>query len=114
MREASRSRDTSRSRTVEGKEEGLGRLRRTRPFLLLAAALICIIAAGYVFMRPLPPPRVSGYVPITNDGQGKGLFEGAMAMDGSRLYFGEGSGTSTVVAQVSASSGDTSPLSEAP
>lgn len=96
------------------KQESLGRLRRARPFLSAAAVLVCIAVVAYLLMRPLPPPRVSDYVQITNDGQGKGLFQGAMVTDGSRLYFGEGSGMAAVIAQVSASGGETSALPEAP
>jgi serine/threonine protein kinase/Tol biopolymer transport system component len=99
---------------LKRKQDLLSRLRRVRPLLGLAAGLVCIAIAGYLIVRPLPPPRVSGYVQITNDGQGKGLFEGAIVTDGSRLYFGEGSGMAAVIAQVSASGGETSPLPEAP
>ncbi len=41
---------------------------------------------------------MSGYVQITDDGQGKGLFEGALVTDGSRIYFGEGSGMAAAIA----------------
>jgi Tol biopolymer transport system component/predicted Ser/Thr protein kinase len=95
-------------------EDSLFRRRQARRFMLPGAALILIAIASYLLMRPLPPPRVSGYAQITNDGQGKGLFEGAAVTDGSRLYFGEGSGMSAVIAQVSAAGGETSPLLEAP
>ncbi|HEY1215631.1 MAG TPA: protein kinase, partial [Bryobacteraceae bacterium] len=99
---------------LQRKQEVRSRLRRVRPLVGLAAALLCGAITGYLIFRPLPPPRVSGYVQITNDGQGKGLFEGAMVTDGSRLYFGEGSGMAAVIAQVSVSGGETSPLPEAP
>ena len=58
----------------------------------------------YFRSRPLPPPKVSGYVPITHDGIAKGL----VGTDGARLYFQEkASGTSAgVTAQVSGSGGD--------
>jgi len=96
------------------KQDLLRRLRRVRRWLGLAAAFVGITIAGYLLTRPLPPPRVSGYVQITNDGQGKGPFEGSMVTDGSRLYFGEGSGMAAVIAQVSASGGETSRVAEAP
>jgi serine/threonine protein kinase len=99
---------------LKRKHELLDRLRRARPFVLPAAALLCVAIASYLLMRPLPPPRVSNYVQVTNDGQGKGLSEGAMVSDGSRLYFGEGSGMASVIAQVSASGGETSSLPQAP
>ncbi|MBV9441483.1 MAG: serine/threonine protein kinase, partial [Acidobacteriaceae bacterium] len=56
---------------LERRQESLGRIRRVRPFLLAAAPLICIVIASYLFMRPLAPPRVSGYIRISDDGQPK-------------------------------------------
>ena len=57
----------------------------------------------YLQSRPLPPPKVSGYVPVTRDGYHKGL----VGTDGVRLYFNEnaaaGGGT---IAQVSGSGGE--------
>ncbi len=70
----------------------LRRLRRARAGLGLAAASVCLAMAAYLVLRPPPAPRVSGYVQLTDDGQGKGAPEGAMVTDGARLYFGEGSG----------------------
>ncbi len=51
-------------------------------------------------MRPLPPPRVSGYVRISNDVRGKGGPSGGMVTDGSRLYLAKGSGGGAVIAQI--------------
>ena len=87
-------------------------LSRTRLSLLAAgaAALICLGILLYVLMRPLPPPSVSGYVQITNDGQGKGPILGAMVTDGSRLYFAEGSLAAPFLVQVSTAGGETAPL----
>jgi Tol biopolymer transport system component/tRNA A-37 threonylcarbamoyl transferase component Bud32 len=58
----------------------------------------------YFQSRPLPPPKVSGYVPVTHDG----IAKGPVGTDGARLYFQENqSGTSAgVIAQVSASGGE--------
>ena len=94
--------------------EKAGRVRRAWPLAVTVSVFICLGLAAYFVMRPLASPRVSGYVQITNDGQGKGLFQGAMVSDGSRLYFGEGSGMAAVVAQVPASGGETTTLSRAP
>ena len=93
------------------KQELLGRIRRARPFLLATAALICIMLAGYLLMRPLPPPRVSGYVRISNDGRGKGGALGAMVTDGSHLYLMEGPTGTTTLAQVPVAGGETAFLS---
>ncbi len=95
-------------------EDSVLRQRRTRRFVLPGAVLICIVIASYLLMRPLPPPRVSGFVQISDDGRGKGPFQGAMVTDGSRLYFAEGSGMAHVIAQVSTAGGETALLPEAP
>ncbi|MFZ0590230.1 MAG: protein kinase, partial [Bryobacteraceae bacterium] len=101
--------------------EGLKRnedspLRRRRAWRLavLGAVFVCIAIVSYLFIRPLPPPRVSNYVQISNDGQGKGPFQGAMVTDGSRLYFAEGSGMAQVIAQISTAGGETALLPETP
>jgi Tol biopolymer transport system component/predicted Ser/Thr protein kinase len=71
-------------------------------FLLLIAAII------YLQSRPLPPPKVSGYVPITHDGNPKYL----VGTDGARLYFGErSSAESSIVAQVALSGGEVARVS---
>ena len=60
-------------------------------------------------MRPLPPPRVSGYVRISDDGQPKtGGMLGAMVSDGSRLYLAEGSSHAPRLARISTEGGETS------
>ena len=57
----------------------------------------------YLHSRPLPLPKVSGYVPITHDGNLKGL----VGTDGARLYLNEiNSGRSGIVTQVSAAGGE--------
>jgi serine/threonine protein kinase/Tol biopolymer transport system component len=71
-------------------------------FLLLIAAIV------YLQSRPLPPPKVSGYVPVTHDGNPKYL----VGTDGARLYFGErSSAESSGVAQVAVSGGEVAPVS---
>ncbi len=81
---------------------------------LVGAGALCLAILTYVLLRPLPPPRVSNYVQISNDGQGKGPDLGAMVTDGSRIYFGEGSGMASVIAQISTDGGETVSLPEAP
>ena len=52
-----------------------------------ALAVVCIAvlgAAWFWFSRPLPPPRITGTVQITNDGLGNGA---PMLTDGTRLLF---------------------------
>ncbi len=65
-------------------------------------ALLVIAALIYLRSRPLPPPRVSGYVPVTHDASLKNLI----GTDGSRLYFNEFASAGWGVAQVSASGGE--------
>ena len=51
----------------------------------LAAASVAALGAAYFWLsRPLPPPRITGTVQITNDGQGNGA---PMLTDGTRLLF---------------------------
>jgi serine/threonine protein kinase/Tol biopolymer transport system component len=64
--------------------------------LLITAVLI------YLQSRPLPPPKVSGYVPVTHDGNLKYL----VGTDGPRLYFNEFPSAGLVIAQVSGSGGE--------
>jgi Tol biopolymer transport system component len=63
------------------------------------------------FLRPtLPPPRITGYTQITHDGQQKsfgGQAVGIVLTDGPRLYIQENVNGRFVIAQVSASGGET-------
>lgn len=56
----------------------------------------------YLQSRPLPPPKVSGYVAVTHDGNPKGL----VGTDGARLYFNEWASAGSAIAQVSGSGGE--------
>jgi serine/threonine protein kinase/Tol biopolymer transport system component len=64
-------------------------------------ALLVIASLRYLQSRPLPPPKVSGYVPVTHDDNPKGL----VGTDGARLFFNEFSASGSVIAQVSISGG---------
>jgi eukaryotic-like serine/threonine-protein kinase len=61
-------------------------------------ALLLIAALIYLQSRPLPQAKVSGYVPVTHDGNLKAL----VGTDGARLYFNEGGS----IGQVSGSGGE--------
>jgi eukaryotic-like serine/threonine-protein kinase len=65
-------------------------------------SLLVIASLIYLQSRPLPVPSVSGYVPVTHDGNPKYLA----GTDGARLYFGEFPSEGPVIAEVSASGGD--------
>jgi serine/threonine protein kinase/Tol biopolymer transport system component len=56
----------------------------------------------YLQSRPLPLPKVSGYIPVTHDGSPKGL----VGTDGARLYFNEYPSAGSAIAQVSGSGGE--------
>ena len=79
-----------------------------------AAAVILLAGIAYVFRPTLPPPRITGYTQITHDGQQKS-FGGQVATtvltDGPRLYVQENIDGRFVIAQVSASGGETVPIS---
>jgi len=64
--------------------------------------LLVIAALVYLQSRALPPPKVSGYVPVTHDGNLKYL----VGTDGARLYFNEFPSAGLVIAQVSGSGGE--------
>ncbi len=65
-------------------------------------ALLVIALFIYLQSRPLPSPKVSGYVPVTHDGNQKYLI----GTDGARLYLSEFSSAGPIIAQVSSSGGE--------
>jgi eukaryotic-like serine/threonine-protein kinase len=87
---------------------------RRRLFAISAAAAVIILLAIAYFLRPtLPPPRITGYTQITHDGQQKSFAGQATATvltDGPRLYIQENINGRFVIAQVSASGGETVPV----
>ena len=88
---------------------------RSRAKWLAAMAAIFLVAAfvAYALRPTLPPPRITGYTQLTHDGFPKS-FSGQTAAnlqtDGSRIYIQENVDGHYVVAQVSASGGDTVPV----
>jgi Tol biopolymer transport system component len=86
------------------------KLHRKRWIWLLAASIGLIVAAAlftYLLTRPLPPPKVLGYVQITHSD----LQKEGIVTDGSRLYFNASSAGQSAIYQVSASGGEIVPLS---
>jgi serine/threonine protein kinase/Tol biopolymer transport system component len=65
-------------------------------------ALLVFATLIYLQSRPLPSPKVSGYVPITHDGNPKYL----VGTDGVRLYFGGYTSAGPLIAQLSISGGE--------
>jgi len=79
-----------------------------------AATLLMAGAVAWLLRPSLPPPRITGSTQITHDGLPK-TFGGQVATmvltDGPRLFVQESVGGHFVVAQVSASGGETVPIS---
>jgi serine/threonine protein kinase/Tol biopolymer transport system component len=68
--------------------------------------LVLIALLIYFQSRPLPPPKVSGYVQVTHDGRLKDLD----GTDGVRLYFNEVLSAGPGISQVSPSGGEVAPV----
>jgi len=78
-----------------------------------AAALAVVALLAYLFRPTLAPPKITGYTQITHDGWQKNSFGQTVPTvltDGARLYIQETVHGRFVVAQVSASGGDTVPM----
>src|SRR5205807_2833566 len=71
-------------------------------------ALLVVAALIYLQSRPLPLPKVSGYVPVTHDGNPKYL----VGTDGARLYFGGYTSAGPLIAQVSIARGEAAPAAD--
>ncbi|MGA7925324.1 MAG: protein kinase, partial [Candidatus Sulfotelmatobacter sp.] len=67
-----------------------------------AVLVVAAVVLYYFQSRPLPTPRVSGYVPVTHDGNSKFL----VGTDGSRVYLAEFASEGFIMAQVAATGGD--------
>ena len=109
LKRLKRDTESGRSAAIVGTDEVAVRkwLLGKRPWIW-AAAVVAFATATLAFFlaRPLPPPRVSGYAAITNDGQPK--TGAAIVTDGVSLYFNElRPGAIDSLAQVSASGGET-------
>ena len=93
----------------ETQREPLIRTRMLRYSILLAGMLLLAGVAFRAVIRTPSVPRVLGFTQLTNDGQGKG---GALATDGSRIYFNETLiDQRSVIVQVPVTGGDATPLS---
>ena len=84
--------------------------RRWTIALLTAATIVAAVLVHHL-TRPVQPPKVSGYLPISNDRQLKvysflWTLGNPMFTDGPRLYFMESSNNHFTLMQVSASGGD--------
>jgi Tol biopolymer transport system component/tRNA A-37 threonylcarbamoyl transferase component Bud32 len=88
-------------------------ISRATMFSLVASVIIAVLVLAYLFRPALPPPRITGYTQITRDGHQKNAF-GQVApivlTDGPRLYVQEDIDDRFVIAQVSASGGESVPI----
>ena len=78
-----------------------------------AVALVLIAILAYLFRPTLPPPRITGYTQITHDGLQKdflGQATDTVLTDGPRLFLQENINERFVIAQVSATGGETVPI----
>src|SRR5437899_1992106 len=87
-------------------------LPQTKRRATLAAVVVGVVVMAilaYWLTRPLPPPRVTGSVQITNDGKAKvpGFSRSSLVTDGLRLYFSELVGDRSALVQVSLRGGET-------
>jgi serine/threonine protein kinase/Tol biopolymer transport system component len=82
-------------------------------YAMSALAVVILAILGYSFRPALPPPRIAGYTQITHDGQQKdflGQATDTVLTDGPRLFIQENINERFVVAQVSATGGETVPI----
>jgi serine/threonine protein kinase/Tol biopolymer transport system component len=79
--------------------------------VVVTTAIVAIAILAYWVTRPLPPPKVSGYVQVSDDRQQKLGFAGSFSLplvtDGPRLYLTENENLLFKLAQVSTGGGDT-------
>ena len=78
-----------------------------------AATIMVLAVLAYSFRPTLSPPRITAYTQITHDGQQKsfgGETTATVLTDGPRVYIQENVDGRFVIAQVSASGGETVPV----
>jgi hypothetical protein len=80
---------------------------RSRALVAAAGLVVALGAAFFWLTRPMPPPRVTGIVQITTDGETKQR----LVNDGTRLYYAAGNRDSDMkMFQVSLKGGDPVPM----
>jgi serine/threonine protein kinase/Tol biopolymer transport system component len=83
----------------------IGRSRRRAGAIALAALAFLVVISGYWWSRAAAPPlKVDSYTALTQDGESK---YGPLLTDGSRIYFSEARAGVPVLAEVSATGGET-------
>ena len=97
---SSAAKDSPSHASVAAKPGGLG--WKVWAVAVGGIGLVVIASLIYVQSRPLPPPRVSGYIALTHDGN----FKQPAGTDGARIYFNEFASAGSGIAQVSTSGGE--------
>jgi Tol biopolymer transport system component/predicted Ser/Thr protein kinase len=82
-------------------------VRRWAPALAGAVTLLAAAILAYWLTRPLPPPRITRTVQLTNTGHPKYPL---LVTDGLRVYFSEDVAGRAVLQQVSAAGGEPTPV----
>jgi eukaryotic-like serine/threonine-protein kinase len=120
LKRLKRDTDSGRSAATAAAAPGIETIRpaarpKSKKTLLVVAAAVLAVSLGALFWltRPLPPPRVLRYTPLTNDARQKlvQLSYPRPLTDGARVYFLEDTGGRAALAQVSASGGETALVS---
>jgi eukaryotic-like serine/threonine-protein kinase len=95
--------------TELGQTAALQARPRRHRWMALGGGLTAIAALGLFLwlMRPLPPPRVTHTIQLTNTGRQKG---GRVVTDGLRVYFSEPVAGRSVLQQVSVAGGAVTPV----
>ena len=75
---------------------------RRRWWIAAIAALAAMAFFVYIQLRPLPPPRVTSYRQLTNDG----VLKDIAGTDGVRLYFTADSGPGHWIAEIATGGGE--------
>jgi len=81
--------------------------RRWAAIALAGAVVVAGAALAYWLTRPLPPPRITRTVQLTNTGRQK---DAHLVTDGPRVYFSEVVAGRNVLHQVSAAGGEATPV----
>ena len=94
--------------TTSGSSPALTPARSGRKLWAAIGGVVLVVIAAFVYLesRPLPQPKVSGYVPITHDG----LQKWTVGTDGARLFLVE-FGAANRIVQVASSGGEVAPVS---
>jgi eukaryotic-like serine/threonine-protein kinase len=100
---ASAARTAAAPHAVSSSAVLLAEAKRHKTALIIAAlVLLALVGTAFWLTRPLPQPRVSNYVQLTNDSRGK--FP-PLLTDGTRLYFTEPSGAGWALMQLPVTGG---------